>query len=177
MCCNWRSPTVVKNHYCSTRLVGVGVYLLQQSSSHVSHTLSTNHLSMCFLFILFLERVGERKGGVSSLGKNWPNCHGKAGYRMQSRQTEVPMTCLTSARSHFHPECTRSQQNLILTEAVTCCTYAPQTAVFLVTQNGSIVSGFPSSAHFRFGYVRYCISSNTYISKSAMEFNFGCTPT
>ena len=33
------------------------------------------------------------------------------------------------------------------------------TAVFFATQNGGVVSGFPSTVRFTFGYMRYCIRS------------------
>ena len=39
------------------------------------------------------------------------------------------------------------------------------TAVFLATQNGGVVSRFPSTVRFTFGYVRYCIRSIVTISK------------
>ena len=35
----------------------------------------------------------------------------------------------------------------------------PYTAFFLATQNGGVVSGFPSTVRFTFAYVRYCIRS------------------
>ena len=42
------------------------------------------------------------------------------------------------------------------------------TAVFLATQNGGIVSGFPSTVCFTFGYVRYCIRSISTIAHRAI---------
>ena len=83
--------------------------------------------------------------------------------------------------SHFYPECTRSQQDLMLTQVnkLTCMhhwlswhseptkcfvvltLYTPLPAVFLATQNGSMVSRFLSTVRFMFGYARYCIRSTT----------------
>ena len=75
---------------------------------------------------------------------------------------------------YIYTSCTKSQQDLTLTEAkkLTCIPCwrielancfavlkAPYTAVFLVTQNGAIVSWFLPTFRFTFGYMWYCIRS------------------
>ena len=71
---------------------------------------------------------------------------------------------LTSAGSDFTytPRMTRSQRDIKLTKTnkLTCmCSELAIDSVFLATKSGGILSGFPSTVHFTFGYVRYCIRS------------------
>ena len=47
------------------------------------------------------------------------------------------------------------------------------TAVFFATQNGGIVSEFPSTVRFMFGYVRYCIRSIQVFLASSVHDSMG----
>ena len=60
-------------------------------------------------------------------------------------------------------ECARMCKNVQgcprMCKGVQGCARVSQTAVFLATQNGSIVPGFSSTFRFTFGYLMYCIKS------------------